>query len=477
MMNGRNTLKMNIVKLERGTKMDNKREMILNSNLWGLIGKFSVPTIFILLVNATYNLVDAIFIGNQPNGDMGIAGLTIVFPIQMLIFSFGLMVGVGSAAIISRSIGKKDFDTAKKIIGNAFILIFIIGIIITAICIVFNKPLLYTFGCTKKLFPYAHSYFSIILIGNVVYLLAVTSNCIVRSQGKMLVSMFIMVFSSLINIPTDYLFVVVLNKGIQGAALATIISQTTCLISFVIYFIIAKGDMKIKLSNIRLYKGWSKKIMVSGSPSIINNAVNALVAIVILNSIKLYGEEIHITILGIYNRTFTLIFLPMIGIMQAIQPIIGVNYGAKQFKRVKQTISNSIIIVCSIGLVGLIIYYIFTGNIIAAFSKNLDIVNIGTRPIRILITMLPIIGIQIICGGYYQAIGKVKYSIVIGLSRPFFLIVAIGILPLIYSMQGIWYSVPTADLCAAITTIIVVIYASRRSRSKGYTDETDMVNS
>ena len=435
--------------------MNKSRNIILNESVGKLIIKFSLPTITVLLINALYNMIDAIFVGNQPNGTLGIAGLTIVLPIQLLILALAQTIGMGSASILSRAIGARDNDKANRIAGNSFSSVIVLGILVTALGLFFIKPILLLFGSTDSIYPYAYKYLRIILFGSIFNAFALSTNCIVRGEGKVITSMIAMVLGSLINIPLDYIFVVKLKMGVEGAAIATVISQIVCFVFLLGYFLLGKSNLKVKAKDLSFDLSLIKEILVTGSPTIISHATNALLSIVLVNSLKYYGQDIHITILGIFNRTFPFVYFPMLGIMQALQPIVGLNYGAKQMNRVRKAVKLSLILVSIIGVVGFGVFALFTNNIFSIFCNDSKLITMAIRPYRIVTIMIPVLGFQVIGCGFFQAIGKVIPSLILSISRQaLFMIPLMLLLPFFFGINGVWYSVPLSDLLSALVTSI-----------------------
>lgn len=437
--------------------MTKNKNKILCENILKLLIRFSIPTISVLLINALYNMIDAIFVGNQSDGTLGIAGLTIVLPIQLLILALAQTIGMGSASILSRCVGAGEDDKAIKAVGNSFSTVIILGISITILGLIFIKPLLLAFGSTDSIYPYAYGYLRIILFGSLFHTFAVSTNCILRGEGNALIAMFAMVLGNIINIPLDYLFVVNLNMGVEGAAVATVISQIVCFVFLLCYFSMGKSNIKIKLKDLILDLKLVKDIISVGSPTIINHASAALLSIILINSLKYYGEDMHITILGIYNRTVPFVYFPMLGIMQALQPIIGFNYGANKIYRVKKALNLSLVISIFTGLAGLLIFTLFTRDIIEIFSNDVQLIAGAIKPYRIVILMIPVLSFQIIGTGFFQAIGRVGPALFLSMSRQIiFMIPLIILLPIFFKLNGIWYAVPLSDLMSGIVTFIFI---------------------
>jgi len=418
-----------------------------------LLLKFSIPAIIGMLVNALYSVVDRIFVGNGVS-DLALTATTVTFPISIIIMAFGMLVGIGSAAKISIKLGQHRKDEAEHILGNAFILIIIVSILVTIVGIAFEEPLLIAFGASEKVLPLAKQFITIILIGAVLQNIGFGLNNLIRAEGNPKMAMNTMLIGFVLNIIFNPIFIFGLHLGIRGSALATIVSQTVCSIWVLLYFTGDKSILKLKKKNFRIKLHVVEEIFSIGlSPFLMQVAASAI-TVILNNELKKYGGDEAIAAMGIINSISMLILMPIFGINQGSQPIIGYNYGAKDFKRVKKALKLAVIAATTIATVGFIIIELIPRQIVSVFNRNnQDLINIGSRGLRIFLIMLPIIGFQVVCSNYFQAVGKAKIAIFLSLSRQVVVLLPLLlILPSAFKLDGVWMAGPSSDFIASLLT-------------------------
>jgi putative MATE family efflux protein len=422
-----------------------------------LLIKFSIPAIVGMLVNALYNIVDRIFIGNGV-GALAISGLSITFPIVIIIMAFGMLVGIGSAASISIKLGENKKDEAEKILGNAFILSIVVSIIVTILGFIFMDDVLKSFGASDKTIYYAKEYLSIILIGAVLQNIGFGLNNIIRAEGNPKVAMKTMLIGAITNTILDPIFIFIFKLGIKGAALATIISQGINAIWVLNYFVKGNSTLKLKTENFKLNKKIIITIFSIGMSPFAMQIAASFVNVILNKNLVRYGGDFAIGAMGIINSISMLILMPIFGINQGSQPIIGYNYGAKQNERVKKTLKAAIFAATTIATFGFILVETIPDVLIKIFSSDSEqLIDIGTKGIRVFLFMLPIIGFQIVCSNYFQAIGKAKISILLSLSRQVIVLIPLLlILPKYLGLKGVWLSAPISDITASLLTAVFI---------------------
>jgi len=437
--------------MERNYNLENQKMTKLLMNL-------SLPATIAMLVNALYNIVDTIFIG-RGIGYLAIGGLTIAFPVQMVIMAIAQMVGIGAASIISRSLGAKDSERANNVVGNSLLSVAIFGIFICVSGLIFINPLLRIFGATDTLLPYAKEYLQVILIGSIYFPIAVSGNNIIRAEGNAKAAMFSMLIGAILNIVLDYIFIFPLNMGIRGAALATILSQLVSVIYVLFYILGKQSTLKVKLYHLKPDWKILYEIMTVGFSSFARQIAGSIMAIILNNSLAFYGGELAISVYGVVNRVIMFLFMPLFGVVQGMQPIVGYNYGANKIDRVKEAVKLSIIATTIFASVSTLFGELFPHFIIGMFDNDPALIENGVYALRIVISMVPIIGVQIIGAALFQALGKVIPSLLLTLSRQvLFFIPLVLILPRIYGLGllGIWISFPLADFLSTIFTIVLL---------------------
>lgn len=432
--------------------MNDRSQMLANENIKTLLIKLSAPAIVGMIVQALYNLVDTIFVGKVV-GVLGIGGITIAFPIQMIIMAIASTVGIGGASIISRSLGAKDYIKAEKTLGNVFSLVFICSILITVFGSLYINPLLKLFGATYEIIPYANDYLSIILLGSIFYMFSIASNNLVRAEGNAKVAMITMLISAIINIILDPIFIIVLKMGMEGAAIATVIAQASTAIYLAFYYFKGKSDIKLYIKNLAMETKLVGEIFAIGSSALARQAAGSGVAIILNNILAFYGGNVAIAVYGVINRIFMFMFMPMFGVIQGLQPIIGYNYGALKFDRVKSALKLSVIFMTVISTLAFISLLAFPEFFISIFNKDKDLIEMGTKAMRIVVIAFPTIGFQIVGASMFQSIGKALPSIILSMTRQVvFLIPFVLILSNIYQLDGVWYAFPTADILSFVVT-------------------------
>ena len=421
-----------------------------------LLLNLSLPATIGMMVNALYNLVDTIFVGRGV-GAIAIGGLTIAFPIQMVIMAFAQMIGIGAASAISRSLGAKDIEKADYVAGNSFLLIIILSSIIAVIGLTFTEPMLRLFGATETILPYAKDYITIILWGSIFFSFAMSSNNLIRAEGNAKVAMVTMLIGAILNIILDPIFIFIFKLGIKGAALATIISQFISFLFILTYLYSGKSTLKIKLHHLKPKIHIIIEILTVGSAAFFRQVSGSVVAIVVNNSLRIFGGDIALIIAGILHRVIMFVFMPLFGVIQGMQPIVGFNYGAKKLDRVKEAIKLSLITTTAIATFGWLIAELFPFAIISIFTHDAEVIEKGSTIIRIVLSMIPVIGIQIVGAALFQSLGKAVPSLILSILRQVLLFIPLVIiLPRVFGLGllGIWIAYPAADILSVILTVL-----------------------
>ena len=448
-----------------------KEENILGYEKIGkLMKKFSIPCIISLIVNSLYNIVDQIFIG-WGVGYLGNGATNIVFPLTMICLAFALMFGDGTSAFLSLKLGEKKKDEAAKGVCNGIIISIIISIVFCIISSIFLKQIINVFGCTDILRNYAIEYGRIIVIGLPFMMIGTTLNSIIRADGSPAYAMKSMVIGAVLNIFLDPIFIFVLKMGVGGAAIATVISQLVTFILNIIYLKkfksikIEKEDFKLNISKV-------KNISLLGISSFITQ-ISIVLVIAVENNLLVkygttskYGAEIPITVLGIVMKINQILNSIVIGIAAGAQPIIGYNYGAGKYDRVKQTLKTVLFLNIIIGIVALLLFQTIPDKLIAIFgSGNKLYIDFACYSFRVYLLLCILANVQISAGIFFQAIGKSAKSATISLSRQIlFLIPAMILFGKYFGLDGILYAGPAADLLAFIISSILLIIEIKNLR-------------
>ncbi len=432
--------------------MEKKHNHLDSTDIPKLLRKLSIPATIGMIVNALYNLVDTIFIG-QGVGPSAIGGLAIAFPIQMVIMSIAFMVGIGAASAISRSLGEENEEKANNIAGNAYILSILLSGIFVSIGLLKTDALLYLFGATDTLLVYAKEYIQIIFIGSVPFAFVMTSNNIIRAEGNAKESMIIMIIGTGLNIILDPIFIFAFNMGIRGAALATIISQFVSLLYVIHYLRSGKSHLRVRPHHLIPHFAMQLEIVKIGLPAFIRQIGGSFLAIFLNNALGTYGGDVAITSFGIVNRLTMFIFMPMFGVVQGLQPIAGYNYGAKRYQQIKDVVRVSIKVLVIYATIGWILLLVTASKVGYIFTTDPTVVETVGLQIKYTTMMLPIIGIQIISSTIFQAFGKALPALILSLLRQIILLIPmLLIFPSVLGLGllGIYYAFPISDLLSTI---------------------------
>ena len=423
-----------------------------------LLLQYSIPAIIGMVVNALYNIVDRMFIGNIPNiGSLAITGVGITMPIMTIILAFGMLIGIGATANISLNLGKGNRPTAEKLLGNAFTLSIIVGLAIAIVGTICANPILNLFGASENTLFYAKEYLNIILLGCTFNILSFSLNSTVRADGNPKMSSFTMVIGCGTNIILDYVFIFILNLGVKGAALATIISQAITFFIILYYYTIGNSNLKLKVENFKLKKHLVTMTFAIGIAPFATQIANSLVQVIANNALKTYGSDLAIGAMTVISSLNIIFMMPIFGINQGCQPIIGFNYGAKKYERAKEAFKYATIAACVICIIGFISIQCFPTQIISLFNNDPELTTLAIKGIRIYLLMMPVVGINIVATSYYQSIGKAKISMFVSLLRQVILLIPFTIiLPKFIGLDGVWAAGACADSLSVIITLVLL---------------------
>lgn len=443
--------------------MEQEENILGKEKIGKLIRKFSIPCIISMLVNSLYNIVDQIFIG-QGVGYLGNGATNVVFPLVMIGLALSLMIGDGSSAYLSLKLGEKKKEEAEKGVGNGIILSVIISILFCAITLIFLPQLLNMFGCTDNLRDYAIAYGKIIAIGFPFSMIGTALNSIIRADGSPKYSMFSMVAGAILNTILDPIFIFLLHKGVEGAAVATVISQILTFILNVMYLRRLK-TIKITLTSMKLKFDVCKKVLALGVSSFITQMSTVCVMVAENNLLAKYGmqskfgAEIPITVLGIVMKINQILNSIIIGIAVGSQPIIGYNYGAQKYDRVKQTLKVVLGSSLVISTIAFILFQTIPDKLISIFGQgDSNYMEFACLAFRTYLLLCIANGVQIPSGIFFQAVGKSTKSAILSLSRQIVILIpAMLILSSIFGVNGVLYAGPVADGLAFILAVTLII--------------------
>ena len=434
-----------------------KNKILSDENIPRALFKLTLPATIGMLVMALYNIVDTIFIGRGV-GSNGIAGLSIVFPIQLVVMAFGQLFGMGGASIISRALGAKEYDKANRTFGNQVISIIIFAGLVMLPGLLFPEAILKAFGATPDILPYALSYYRIIVFGSGLFMFAMMSNNVLRAEGHAKIAMGNMIISALLNVILDPIFIFGFKMGIRGAALATVIAQGIVVIYLIYHFTFGKSSFRIKLKYLKPDFKIIKEMYTIGLSAFMRQVAGSLIVVILNNKLGSFDTSgVYIAVYGIINRLSSLFFMPLFGIAQGLQPILGYNYGAKRLDLAKKAIKISLLWATIISVIAFIMLQIFPKPLFSMFTTDSEVVRIGIYSIRRITLMFPLIGFQIIGAIIFQALGHATEALILTMSRQIlFLLPILFLLTHFYGFDGLLFTFAISDFLAVILTAILL---------------------
>ena len=431
-----------------------------------LLRQYAVPAIIAMTASSLYNMVDSIFIG-QGVGPLAISGLAVTFPLMNISAAFGTLVGAGGATLVSVLLGQRNYDMAKKVLANVFILNVTIGVFFIIFSLSFLTPILRFFGASDLTLPYAKEYMTVILLGNIITHLYFGLNAILRSAGFPKKAMTATILTVVLNTILDPIFIFVFDMGIQGAAIATVLSQAVALVwvfrmlsdkSRVLHFSREQFSLDRKIAGRSLSIGMAPFLM---------NLTSSLVVILMNNQLRSHGGDMAIGAYGIINRVVFLFMMIVMGFTHGMQPIAGYNYGAKLYPRVVGVFRLTVFWATLITTLCFIVGMFFPEVPVSLFTRDPELKAIASRGFRIGVSLFPIVGFQMVTSNFFQSLGLARRAIFLSLSRQLlFLIPSLAILPGFFGVDGVWISMPVSDAIASIVAALMLASLIRKFRAE-----------
>ncbi len=417
-----------------------------------LLQSQAVPAAIGILIMSIYGIVDTIFVGRWV-GPLGIGAITVVMPITFLISSIGMAIGVGGASIISRALGRGEPEKAYATFGSQITLTLVLSVSVVALGLQYTDEILRTFGGQGDILEPAKEYFRIVLFGVPFLAWAMMSNNNIRAVGFPRIAMFILIVPAVANIILDPIFIVGFDMGIAGAALATALSYAASALYALWFFVFGKSELKFELRQLIPNVPIVREIFAIGSVTLARQGTISLLSIVLNNSLYAYGGEMALGIFGIISRIMMFANFPILGITQGVVPILGFNYGAQLWDRVRKAIFLAIKSATLIAGSIFVMVLLFAPYLVSIFTTDAQLISEGTPAMRIAFLATPLIAINLIGSAYFQAIGKALPALLLALTKQgFFLIPLLLVLPRFFGLNGVWMAFPIADIGAALIT-------------------------
>jgi putative MATE family efflux protein len=429
-----------------------------------LLKMYAVPGIIAQTAASLYNMVDSIYIGHIKDvGSYAISGLAVTFPLMNLSAALGTLVGVGAMTLISVLLGQKNYDTARKVLSNVLTLNTVISIIFTVVTLAFLNPILYFFGASENTLPFARSYMTIILLGNVITHLYFGFNGIIRAAGNPKLAMGLTLFTVASNAVLDPLFIFGLDMGIQGAALATVLCQTMALSYSMRY--LSRKDSFLHFPRPLFQLDWriAKQSLAIGLGPFLMNSAACLVALFINQQLRKYGGDLAIGAYGIVNRITMLFVMVCMGFNQGLQPIAGYNYGARQYSRVKEVFFLTVKWEVLVTTLCFLVSEFLPTQAVSLFTNDPELIRMSSRGLKIMNVAFALVGFGMVSSNLFQCLGMVKKSIFLSLTRQLiFLLPLIYTLPLWFEDKGVWMSFPISDSLNIIVSAVLIFNLFRK---------------
>ena len=424
----------------------------------------ALPLTLAQAVQLLYNIVDRIYIGHLPNvGQVALTGLGITFPVIVLIAAFTQLVGVGGTPLFSMARGRRDEREAEAILGNAFALLLAASVVCFAVGYLFRRPILFAFGASEESYFYADQYLRIYLFGTAFSMLVTGLNGYINAQGFPKIGMLTTLIGAVINIVLDPIFIFALDMGVQGAALATVISQGISCVWVLRFLTGKKAILRLKWSTLRIDLTRTKRIVTLGIPGFVMQGTNSLVQIVCNNQLQMFGGDLYVGVMTVLGSVRELLSLPVSGIASGAQPVLGFNYGAKEYERVKEGIRFSALLGSVYTLIAWAVVMIIPRSMIGMFTDDLLTIDVGAKMLNIYFFGFVFMAFQFAGQSTFQALGKAKQAVFFSLFRKAMIVVPLTLLlPRIgFGVEGVFLAEPISNAIgglACFVTMWVTVY-------------------
>lgn len=438
-----------------------------------LLVKMAAPAFLGMFVQSMNNVINTIFVGQYVGTD-AIGGLGLVFPLQMFAMGIGMMVGIGGLSVVSRSLGAGDHARAERALGNCFTACFALTALVMLILLPFVDFWLGLIGASDAVMPYARPYLFIIVGGSIFITITMTLLSLIRAEGNANIPMISMLLGAVLCIALSALFVITFNMGVEGAALATIISQIASMLFLLSYYLTGKSYLKIHKGNFKPDFKILKDMLAVGISSFVQTTSSSISGMIMIHSVIVYGGDVALSAFTILQRIMMFVNMPALVIGQGLQPILGFNYGARRFRLGLRGIYMAYISSTILCLIGFGLVYLFPGPIVRIFRDDLALIEMGTYATRLVFLAMPLMGLVMVSQTIFQAIGKAVQSFVAALSRPvIFLIPLVLIMSHLWELDGTLLSFPAADTATFIFIVLLMMPVINEFRKASAREKTE----
>ncbi|MBR1809517.1 MAG: MATE family efflux transporter [Paludibacteraceae bacterium] len=411
-----------------------------------------------MTASSLYNIVDSIFIGHGV-GALALSGLTVAKPFMDICAAFGSMVGVGASTLVAIKLGQRDYESARRVLGNVIVLNILLSAVVTAVGLIWLDPILRAFGASNDTLKYAHDYMLPILIGNVLTHIYFGLNNMLRSSGHPKASMTATIVAVTLNIALDPIFIFVLDMGVRGAALATMLSQA---VAVMWQFTIFCDPNELLHFNRKMWRLDRKIVLDSfaiGLSPFLMNLAHSVVVIILNNQLKRYGGDMAIASYGVINRVTFVFAMIVMGLNQGMQPIAGYNYGARQYKRMLSVFRLTAVWATAVTTLVFLLAELCPTLLVKMFTHESELIGMSVPAMRIVLAVFFCTGFQMVTGNFFTSIGMAGKAIFLSLTRQVLYLIPLAlVLPMLMQLNGVWLSLPLSDLISALTAAIMLYY-------------------
>lgn len=415
------------------------------------------------LINILYNVVDRMYLGRLP-GHLALTGLGLCLPIISIVMGFANLCGMGGAPLCSICRGRGEDEEAEQIMGNSFALLLLLGASLTVLCLIFRRPILYLFGASDVTFPYANDYLTIYILGTLFVMISLGMNPFINAQGFSRMGMITVAVGAAVNIVLDPIFIFLLGMGVRGAALATVISQA-CSAVWVLKFLTGRRALlKLRLSALRLRAGRVKRILSLGTSGFVMSMTNSLAQVLCNASLETYGGDLYVGVMTVINSIREIITMPVQGITNGCQPVLGYNYGAGQYERVRQGIRFTTVLTVGYSMAAWAVVMLLPGPLIRIFNDEADLIAAGIPAFRIYFATFFFMAFQFIGQSTFVGLGRSRSAVFFSLLRKAFIVAPLTlILPLVgFGADGVFLAEPISNVLGGLACILTMYFTVYR---------------
>lgn len=427
------------------------------------IVSMAVPMTVAQLINILYNVVDRMYLGRLP-GHLALTGLGLCLPIISILMGFANLCGMGGAPLCSICRGQGESEEAERIMGNSFTLLLLFGSALTVLCLMFRRPILYLFGASDDTFPYANDYLTIYILGTLFVMISLGMNPFINAQGFSRMGMVTVAVGAAVNIALDPIFIFLLDMGVRGAALATVISQA-CSAVWVLKFLTGRRALlKLRLSALRLRAGRVKRILSLGTSGFVMSMTNSLVQVLCNASLEAYGGDLYVGVMTVVNSIREIITMPVQGITNGSQPVLGYNYGAGRYQRVRQGIRFTVVLTVGYSIAVWAVVMLLPGALIRIFNNEPDLIAAGIPAFHIYFATFFFMAFQFIGQSTFVGLGRSRSAVFFSLLRKAFIVAPLTlILPLVgFGANGVFLAEPISNVLGGLSCVLAMYFTVYR---------------